>query len=163
MYWTTRKESCACFSNKQAGFSLIELMIVVSIVGILSSVAIPMFSQYRMKAFNASAKSHIKSVAVTENVLFDEDGTYQIVPFGIGPGSMGTLPNENAPTDVCFVVHVPDSSHFTAYLAHRLGDTIFAVSESVGPLWKKATSGVSPCDEIPNEPADILTEAWGSH
>jgi type IV pilus assembly protein PilA len=43
--------------RSQAGFSLIELMIVVAIVGVLSAVALPQFNEYRSKSNDASAQA----------------------------------------------------------------------------------------------------------
>jgi type IV pilus assembly protein PilA len=48
--------------NKQ-GFTLIELMIVIAIIGILAAIAIPNFIAYRNKAFCSAAESDAKSVA----------------------------------------------------------------------------------------------------
>lgn len=48
--------------NNHGGFTLIELLIVVAIIGIIAAIAIPQFSSYRQKAFDASAQSDLKSV-----------------------------------------------------------------------------------------------------
>ncbi|MDZ4786555.1 MAG: prepilin-type N-terminal cleavage/methylation domain-containing protein [bacterium] len=63
--------------KKQQGFTLIELLVVVAIIGILAAIAIPQFSSYRQRAFDARSKSDITSLATAEEAYFVDYEAYK--------------------------------------------------------------------------------------
>jgi len=63
-------------SKKEKGFTLIELMIVVAIIGILAAIAIPQFSNYRTKAFNSAAISDLHTARLAEEAIFADYQVY---------------------------------------------------------------------------------------
>ena len=54
--------------NKQRGFTLVELLIVVVIIGILASIAIPKYTSTRQKAFLSSIKTDLKNLATHQEI-----------------------------------------------------------------------------------------------
>lgn len=67
-------KSMKMVKKAQAGFTLIELMIVVAIIGILAAVAIPAYSDYTVKAKVANALSSAGSLKTAVALCAQENG-----------------------------------------------------------------------------------------
>lgn len=62
--------------KSQAGFSLIELMIVVAIIGILASIAVPNFQKFQRRAKQAEGKGYLAGVYTAEQGFRAEWNSY---------------------------------------------------------------------------------------
>lgn len=64
------------FATQQSGFTLIELMIVVAIIGILVAIAAPNFSKYQAKARQSEAKLALGAIYAGEKSFYAEYAAY---------------------------------------------------------------------------------------
>jgi type IV pilus assembly protein PilA len=62
--------------KRNEGFTLIELMIVVAIIGILAAIAIPNFLRFQLKSKSSEGKVNLAAIRTAEESYFAEYGTY---------------------------------------------------------------------------------------
>lgn len=67
----------------EAGFSLIELLIVLVIIGILAGLAIPRYMAYTTRSKQAEAKGLLNQIYLSERAYFQSHDTYWIPQSGI--------------------------------------------------------------------------------
>lgn len=67
--------------REDRGFTLVELLIVVAIIGILAAIAIPQFAQYRIRGYNSAANSDIRNVKIAQEAFVTD---WQVYPSTIG-------------------------------------------------------------------------------
>jgi type IV pilus assembly protein PilA len=158
--------------NKK-GFTLIELLIVVAIIAILAAIAIPQFSSYRIKGYNAAALADLRNARTAEEAFFSDWQGYASSAAGVpGAGTIFTSATGSIPVALGAIQSatpgpaIPSSAtsmgvgisqsvamkinsgplgaSFTAVSKHTQGNRCFGMdSNSTSVYWSQNTAGTA--------------------
>jgi len=126
------------FRKKNKGFSLVELMIVVSIIGVLAALAVPRFQGFQARAKSAEARTSLAHIYTLEQSYYGDNDTYAnsflTIGFSIN-GQTGATITANVTNKVRYG-YTFDSASITAFTARAN-----AAANSLGSCHSAAHSG----------------------
>ncbi len=118
--------------KKREGFTLIELMIVVAIIGILAAIAIPNFIKFQLRSKASEGKINLAAIRTAQESFFAEVGTYY--SWAATPGSLPgqtkvsyaaacSIPPASSAPGYCFIGWEPEGDVFFQYAVNTNSGT----------------------------------------
>jgi type IV pilus assembly protein PilA len=115
--------------NTKEGFTLIELMIVIAIIGILAAIAIPQFSAYRKRAYNSAAESDVRNIATAQEAYYVDNSSYANDINNITGSAYGYYPSGKVSAAVG-----GSTDGYTITAIHSAGDKTYSLAGPGGTV-----------------------------
>lgn len=122
--------------NKRA-FSLIELLVVVTIIGILAAIALPQFNSFKTRAYDAKAESTLRSIITAEEAYFVDNNTFTT--------NLNALPGFSADADVTASIATATSTNWSGSSYHPTGTQTYCYNSANSTVLSTVSGTAGAC------------------
>ena len=99
--------------GKGDGFTLVELMIAMAVIGILSAIALPSYNEYMRRAARAGGQNYLADVAQRQELFFQNNRTYATTTGNLNAGMPGDVAQRYNPPVIVVNAGPPPSFTIT--------------------------------------------------
>jgi len=123
--------------NRKEGFSLVELMIVVLVIGILAAIAIPSYLGIQKKSARSEAKSNLLAISLAlesymaENNDYGAAGLYTYSPGGVFTGNIEKVANLGNDLDYNYILQITTAPYYNIIASPARGRVVGDIRFSI--------------------------------